>query len=79
MRRQGLDPAASSLKVGIFGAEPWTEAMRREIEAAGSRDAGQRQFRTRHGFEPLGAIAIPHDGPEITTMWRPARPRSQAG
>lgn len=30
--RQGLDPRASSLKVGVFGAEPWTEAMRREIE-----------------------------------------------
>ncbi|MEF9929978.1 MAG: AMP-binding protein, partial [Massilia sp.] len=28
--RQGLDPAASSLQVGIFGAEPWTDAMRRE-------------------------------------------------
>ncbi len=33
-RRQGLDPRASSLQIGIFGAEPWTEAMRREIEAA---------------------------------------------
>ncbi|HEX6336584.1 MAG TPA: phenylacetate--CoA ligase PaaK [Jiangellaceae bacterium] len=32
MERQGVDPAASSLKVGIFGAEPWTEDMRREIE-----------------------------------------------
>jgi phenylacetate-CoA ligase len=32
MERQGLDPAASSLKVGIFGAEPWTADMRREIE-----------------------------------------------
>ena len=32
MERQGLDPAASSLKVGIFGAEPWTGDMRREIE-----------------------------------------------
>jgi phenylacetate-CoA ligase len=30
--KQGLDPAASSLRVGIFGAEPWTEQMRREIE-----------------------------------------------
>ena len=30
--KQGLDPAASSLQVGIFGAEPWTEQMRREIE-----------------------------------------------
>ena len=33
-RRQGLDPRASSLKIGIFGAEPWTEGMRREIEEA---------------------------------------------
>ena len=31
---QGLDPRDSSLKVGIFGAEPWTNAMRAEIEAA---------------------------------------------
>jgi phenylacetate-CoA ligase len=33
-RRQGRDPRATSLKVGIFGAEPWSEAMRAEIEAA---------------------------------------------
>lgn len=33
-RRQGLDPRASSLKIGIFGAEPWTEGMRKEIEDA---------------------------------------------
>ncbi len=33
-RRQGLDPRKSSLKVGIFGAEPWTNAMRHEIEEA---------------------------------------------
>ncbi|MCZ0960707.1 phenylacetate--CoA ligase PaaK [Paracoccus benzoatiresistens] len=33
-RRQGLDPRASSLQVGIFGAEPWTNAMRQEIEEA---------------------------------------------
>ncbi len=37
--RQGLDPAASSLKVGIFGAEPWTEAMRHEIETKAGLDA----------------------------------------
>jgi phenylacetate-CoA ligase len=30
--RQGLDPRASSLRIGIHGAEPWTEAMRAEIE-----------------------------------------------
>lgn len=33
-RRQGLDPRKSSLRYGIFGAEPWTEAMRHEIEEA---------------------------------------------
>jgi phenylacetate-CoA ligase len=38
-QRQGLDPRENSLKVGIFGAEPWTEAMRREIEAKGGMDA----------------------------------------
>jgi phenylacetate-CoA ligase len=31
-RKSGLDPRESSLKVGIFGAEPWTNAMRAEIE-----------------------------------------------
>ncbi len=37
--RQGIDPASSSLKVGIFGAEPWTDAMRGEIEARAGIDA----------------------------------------
>jgi phenylacetate-CoA ligase len=37
--RQGLDPAASSLRMGIFGAEPWTEAMREEIEQRAGIDA----------------------------------------
>ena len=31
--RQGLDPRRSSLEIGMFGAEPWTDAMRREIES----------------------------------------------
>jgi len=30
--RQGLDPAQCTARVGIFGAEPWTESMRAEIE-----------------------------------------------
>lgn len=30
----GLDPRESSLSVGVFGAEPWTDAMRKEVEAA---------------------------------------------
>ena len=32
MERQGIDPRSTSLKVGIFGAEPWTNDMRREME-----------------------------------------------
>ncbi|MFD6971954.1 phenylacetate--CoA ligase PaaK [Streptomyces sp. NPDC059949] len=32
MERQGIDPRGTSLRTGIFGAEPWTEEMRREIE-----------------------------------------------
>ena len=36
---QGLDPRASSLRIGIFGAEPWTEAMRAEIERRFDIDA----------------------------------------
>ena len=30
--KQGIDPRSSSLQIGIFGAEPWTEQMRREME-----------------------------------------------
>jgi phenylacetate-CoA ligase len=39
MQRQGFDPRASSLAVGIFGAEPWTPTMRATIEAALDIDA----------------------------------------
>ncbi|MEH0541997.1 phenylacetate--CoA ligase [Streptomyces sp. B21-105] len=37
--RQGVDPRATSLRVGIFGAEPWTERMRQEIEQRFAIDA----------------------------------------
>jgi len=37
--RQGIDPTSTSLEIGIFGAEPWTEAMRQEIEASAGIDA----------------------------------------
>ena len=37
--RQGLDPAASSLRIGIFGAEPWGQGMRDEIEQRAGLDA----------------------------------------
>lgn len=39
MERQGMDPRSSSLKIGIFGAEPWTDSMRSEIEERVGIDA----------------------------------------
>ncbi len=39
MERQGLDPRSSSLEIGIFGAEPWTEQMRGEMESVLNIDA----------------------------------------
>src|SRR5215207_3801243 len=39
MARQGVDPRTTSLKVGIFGAEPWTNEMRREMEQRLAIDA----------------------------------------
>jgi phenylacetate-CoA ligase len=39
MERQGRDPKSSSLSIGIFGAEPWTPAMRQSIEGRLDMDA----------------------------------------
>ncbi|MEP6608589.1 MAG: phenylacetate--CoA ligase PaaK [Burkholderiaceae bacterium] len=39
MQKQGVDPKACSLRIGIFGAEPWTAAMRATIEGKTSLDA----------------------------------------
>ena len=39
MDRQGVEPASLSLRVGIFGAEPWTDALRKEVESRLSMDA----------------------------------------
>src|SRR5215831_10991831 len=39
MERQGIDPRKCSLKIGIFGAEPWTPTMRKAIEAKLDIDA----------------------------------------
>jgi phenylacetate-CoA ligase len=39
MERQGFDPRLSSLKIGIFGSEPWTPAMRTAIETKLDMDA----------------------------------------
>ncbi len=39
MERQGMNPAESSLRIGIFGAEPWTQGMREAIERRAGLDA----------------------------------------
>lgn len=38
-RRQGIDPRSTNLRIGIHGAEPWSDAMRMEIETSFSIDA----------------------------------------
>ncbi|AZY48795.1 phenylacetate--CoA ligase PaaK [Bordetella avium] len=38
-RRQGLDPRASSLRIGIFGSEPWTGQLREQVESEAAIDA----------------------------------------
>jgi phenylacetate-CoA ligase len=39
MERQGIDPRSTALEVGIFGAEPWTDQMRAEVERRSGIDA----------------------------------------
>ncbi|HJV24851.1 MAG TPA: AMP-binding protein, partial [Aromatoleum sp.] len=39
LQAQGVDPASTSLRIGVFGAEPWTNEMRREIETRLGIDA----------------------------------------
>ena len=53
--RQGVDPRTCSLRIGIFGAEPWTEAMRAEIEER-LRHARRRHLRPVRG-DGAGRVA----------------------
>ncbi|MGZ4492858.1 MAG: phenylacetate--CoA ligase PaaK [Nocardioidaceae bacterium] len=39
MEAQGVDPRSTSLEIGIFGAEPWTDEMRRDVERRAGIDA----------------------------------------
>jgi phenylacetate-CoA ligase len=39
MERQGIDPRESSLEIGIFGAEPWTDSLRKRLEERAGIDA----------------------------------------
>ena len=60
--RQGLDPRGCSLRVGIFGAEPWTEGMREEIE---------RRMASVQGSAPKMPVRI-----DISRGSRPSRRNS---
>ena len=64
--RQGVDPRASSLRVGIFGAEPWTEQMRLEIEDRLDLARG-RHLRAVRGDGARGGPGVRRD------QGRPAR------
>jgi len=41
-RRQGIDPRSTALRIGIHGAEPWTDAMRRAMESELTWIAGMK-------------------------------------
>ena len=83
MRRQGLDPRASSLKVGIFGAEPWTEAMRADIEQSAGLDAVDIYGLSR-GDGPGRGLRVHRDQGRPGDLGRPflsgdRRPRHRRG
>jgi phenylacetate-CoA ligase len=65
-RRQGIDPRTTSLRIGIFGAEPWGEGMRSEIENAFGIDAcdiyGLSEIM---GPGVAAEFAVTKDGPTI--------------
>jgi len=67
MERQGIEPRSSSLQVGIFGAEPWTDSMRAEIESRVGIDAVDI-----YGLSEVGGPGVANecietkDGP---TLW----------
>src|ERR1019366_8647690 len=84
MERQGDDPAASSLRFGIFGAEPWTNEMRTEMETR--RHRRHRHLRPVRGDGPGRGAGVRGDqgrpahlgGPLLPRGDRPAHRRGAA-
>ena len=68
MAEEGVDPASLKLTCGLFGAEPWSEAMRKEIEKK-LRDQRSRYLRALRGDRARCGVGVP--GREA----RPARVR----
>ena len=60
LERQGVDPRSTSLQVGIFGAEPWTEQMRAEIEER-ARHRRRRHLRPVRGHGPRRGPGVCRD------------------
>jgi phenylacetate-CoA ligase len=59
--RIGIDPKSMSITVGIFGAEPWTEAMRHDIEVRAGIDAVDIYGLWRCSCGQQGSIRRPGD------------------
>ena len=72
----GLDPAAPSLKVGIFGAEPWTDDMRARDRGAG-RHARRRHLRAVGGDGPGRGAGVRGDQGRAAHLGGPLLPRDR--
>ena len=91
--RQGLDPRDATLRLGLFGAEPWTEGMRGEIEArfgdrrrrplrASGGDRARRRGRVHRGegcAARLGGPLLPGDHRPRNRPGAPGRRARRAG
>ena len=85
-RAKGIDPRGSSLQIGIFGAEPWTNSMRAEIEAVVRHGRG-RHLRALGGDRPRRRQRMRGDqgrpaylgGPFLSGGDRPGDRRALAG
>ena len=85
MERQGIDPAKTSLKLGIFGAEPWTNDMRQEMEQPAGH-ARHRHLRPLRGDRPRRGRRVRRDqgrpahlgGPLLPGDHRPGHRRRAA-
>ena len=84
--RQGVDPRGTSLRIGIFGAEPWTEEMRARDRGA-ARHPRRRHLRAVRGDRPGRRAGVRGDqgrsahlgGPLLPRDRRPGHRRGPAG
>src|SRR6266511_1246254 len=73
---EGIDPAELSLRAGVFGAEPWSDAMRRQIEAQAGLHVNEDHFLVEV-IDPVSGLPLPpgQRGELVfTTLTREAQP-----